>query len=264
MSKALESGKSLLQAVLAKLPENLRAGAEQALNAPEAADALTLLGDSALARSDYSKAMDAIRDKETTLKEQEATLLSDHAALTDWYAPRKALVDKYSSLEAVEAAIAAAKGSPNPNPNPNPSPTSGLSKEDVEKILMERDRGYANVLALGVEVGAKHLHTFGEPPDMRGIIDLATKKGLSMEDAYREKYGDKLREREKAEYDAGVEKRVQERLAEERKKDATQPYPLRNREPSVLDVLSQPDFKSSDFSVDAAVAEYERLQNGSH
>ena len=260
MSKALDSGKSLAEAVLAKLPESLREQAKAALLAPEASEALTLLGDSALARSDYSRQMDEIRAKTEELKAQEDTLLADHKNLTDWYAEKKAVIDKYPSLSAIEQELAKARGG-NVPPPVEPKPTvPGLTREEIDKLLMERDLGYADALALGIDVGAQHLHTFGEPPDMRSVIGLAKQKRISLEAAYQEKYGDKLAERAKADEAARIQKLVDEKYAEKLKQHADQPFPLRNREPSVLDVIADPNRKPSDYTAEAAAAEYERLQ----
>lgn len=274
MSKALESGKTLLQAVLAKLPENLRAEAEKALSAPEATDALTLLGDSALARGDYSRKMDEIRDLETKAQEQLAANQTDYEALQKWYGEKKAVIDKYPTLDAVDAELARRAGQPTLTSREETSPAAGLTKEALEQYLAERDQardqGYANVLGVTTTLTARHLRDFNEVLDMNDLIAHATKHRMPLfdpraeMDAYRAVHGEKIAAKRKADDDAALEKRVQERLAEVRKQEGANPYPLRNREPSVLDVLSQPDFKTTDYNVDAAVAEYERLQNGSH
>lgn len=268
MSKALDSGKSLAEAVLAKLPENLRESARAALLAPEATDALTLLGDSALARSDYSKNMDEIRTKTEELKAQEETLLADHDNLRAWYAEKKAVIDKYPSLDVVEAELARARGGTPPTPTPAPPAkpvASGMSKEDLEGVLAERDKGYASVLALSTTLSTKHLRDFNEVLDMNELIAYATKNRLPLydkhadNDAYRALHGEKLVAKAKTEEDARIQKLVDEQLAA-RMKDANQPFPLRNSSPSVLDVLQDPNYKPTNFGVDAAVAEYERLQ----
>lgn len=251
MSKASDSGKAFLDQVLAKLPESLRDGVKTAFAAPEAADALTAVGDGVLARADYSRAMDEIKAKETTLT-------SDYDNLNAWYAENK---DRLGKVESLEQQIAKLQGQapnpPPPSPTPSPGP-AGLTREDIDKILLERDKGYARVLGLTTQVAARHLRVFGEEPDMQGVIDIATKKGVSLEDAYREKYSEQLAEKAKAAEHDRVEKLVAERLADERKKQADQPFPLRNASPSVLDVLEQKDRPAHD--VDSAVAEYERLQ----
>src|SRR5262252_1525613 len=75
---AFESGQSFIQGVLAKLPESQREAAKQIFESAEAKDAVTLAGDGALARSDYSKHMDSLRDKETALNEH-------YERLNQWY-----------------------------------------------------------------------------------------------------------------------------------------------------------------------------------
>lgn len=250
MAKAIDSGKAFLDQILAKLPESLRDQAKTALTAPEAADALTLLGDGVLARSDYSRQMDEIKAKE-------ATLTSDYDNLNAWYAENKERLGKVETLEQQIARLQGNPPIPTPTPTPTPAPT-GLSREDVDKILLERDKGYARVLGLTTQVAARHLRMFGEEPDMPAVIDLATKKAIPLEDAYREKYGEQLAEKAKAAEDERINKLVTERLAEERKKQTDQPFPLRNASPSVLDVLEQPNAPKHDL--DSALAEYERLQ----
>ena len=66
---AFEDGSSFLAGVLAKVPEDLRAQVKAAFERPEAKDAVTLLGDGVLARSDYSKHMDQLRAQEQRAKE---------------------------------------------------------------------------------------------------------------------------------------------------------------------------------------------------
>lgn len=259
MSKALDSGKSFVEQVLAKLPENLRESAKAAFAAPEAAEALTLVGDGVLARGDYSKHMDAMR-------EQQATLTEDYEKLTAWYEPRKAVLDKYPSLDAIESELTKARGTVDPPlRRTEEKPMPFASKEDFEKYLAERDQardqGYAGVLAYTTTLTAKHLRDFNEVLDMGDLVQHATKNRKSLADAYQEKYGDKIKAKADAEEQARIDKLVAEKLAEARKQDAQHPFPLRNASPSVLDVLESKDHKPSDHTLDTAVAEYERLQS---
>lgn len=259
MSKALESGKSLIDLVLAKLPESLRGDVQKSFLAPEATEALTLLGDSALARSDYSKQMDDIRLQTEKLKADQAVVTGDFERLQEWYEPRKNLLDKYPTLDAVEAAIKAGGGTPNPNPNPNPAPAVGLTRAEIDALLIERDKGYAGVLGLGIEVGSRHLHMFGEPPDMRGVIDIATKRGISLDAAYSEKYGDRLKAKADEAEAARIKQLVDAGVAERMKQAGPGAFPLRNGSPSVLDIFDSQTDKPANHTVDSAVAEYDRL-----
>ena len=256
MSKALDSGKAFLEQVLAKLPESVRESAKTAFSAPEAADALTLLGDGALARSDYSRNMDEIKAKETQLTE-------DWEKLNEWYAPRKALVDKYPTLDAVEAEIAKLKGEPVIKP-PTPAPAVpqvGMTKEELEAHLTQRDQGYANVLAYTTTLATKHLRDFNEVLDVSDLVAKATKNRQSLADAYQATFGEKLKAKADQEESVRIDKLVAEQLAVKLKERTDQPFPLRNASPSVLDVLESKDDSPSKHNLDSAVAEYERLQS---
>jgi hypothetical protein len=249
MSKALDSGKAFLEAVLAKLPENLRESARATFTAPEAADALTAVGDGVLARSDYSRSMDEINAKEAQITE-------DYEKLNAWYAENK---DTLAKVPTLEAELAKRGGTPPPDIPPKEPPVTGLSREDLDKVLEDRDRNYAGVLAYTNTLTAKHLNDFKEVLDVQGVIDHAQKNKVSLDQSYRTLYAEKIAAKLKAEDDARINKTVEERLAEERKKFSDQPFPLRNTSPSVLDILEAPTDKPANHTVDTAVAEYERL-----
>src|SRR5262245_7537543 len=99
---AFESGQSLIAGVLAKLPPEQQAQAKAIFDAAEAKEAVTMIGDQALARSDYSRSMDQLREKEGALTEY-------YARLNTWYDENKTLLD----------------GARNPSPSPtsDPAPT---------------------------------------------------------------------------------------------------------------------------------------------
>src|SRR5215510_3070249 len=103
---AFEEGSSFVAGVLAKLPESLRAQVKDALEKPEAKDAVVLLGDGVLARADYSKHMDLLKAKETDLT-------SKWEELNDWYRANEAALKEYPTLKAQLAA-------PPTNPPTNP------------------------------------------------------------------------------------------------------------------------------------------------
>lgn len=258
---ALESGKSLAEQILAKLPENLRGQVQTAFAAPEAVDALTLLGDSALARGDYSRQSDELKRKTEELDAARVQVDTDYKALTDWYGLNEAKLKQFDTIKPEYDRLKA--GNPNPNPNPNPAPPTGVSEDAVAKMFQEREMAFARVLGLTSTLTAKHLNDFKEVLDVNALIEHATKHKVplydprSETDAYRALHGEKLAAKEKAERDAGIEKIVQERLAAERRTQQG-PYPVRGQEPSVLDTLQQPD-RQNRYSVDSAVARYEEL-----
>jgi hypothetical protein len=82
---------------------------------------------------------------------------------------------------------------------------------------------------------------------------------FSLNDVYQESFGDRLTQKAKDAEDTRIQQLVDAKLAEERAKlgGSTLPFPIRP-DASVLDVLqTKPD--PAQFSVDSAVAEYQRL-----
>ena len=112
---AYESGQSLIASVLAKLPEGQREAARAIFEAAEAKDAVSLVGDSALARSDYSRSMDTLREKEGALNDY-------YTRLDGWYTDNKARLD---ASYAGDPATPPAKPTPQPTPQPDPTPQGG-------------------------------------------------------------------------------------------------------------------------------------------
>src|SRR4051812_20564524 len=89
---AFESGQTFLAGVLAKLPESQRAQVQEIFNAAEGKDAVTLVGDGALARSDYSRHLDAMREKEGALQEH-------YDRLNEWFTVNKDALDDYKVIK---------------------------------------------------------------------------------------------------------------------------------------------------------------------
>ena len=245
---AYDTGKTQLQAILAKLPESMRGPVAEAFGKDEAKDALTLLGDTTLARSDYSRAMDEVAQKEQQV-------LSDFNRLNTWYQTVKPKVENYDTLE---AEVNRLKLTPAPAPITQ-EVKSGLTREQLEEWANNRDQGYAGVLALTTTIATKHLKEFGEVLDVQDVMQLAANKHISLQDAYNEKYGQQLKDKADAVEKARIDKLLEEARADERKKFQGLPYPIRNASPSVLDVLDSTTDKPSNHTLDSAVAEYERL-----
>src|SRR5262245_7512095 len=206
-----------------------------------------------------------------TLREKEQALQQYYDRLNTWYGEN-------------EAALQAAKpgngngnggGTPNPNPNPTPAPPTqpaSFTAEDVRRIadqaVNDAGRDYIAVSAFLATQGARHSHLFNEPLDMTELV-ANPKLGkpvygqpgriFSLQDAYVEKYGERLaakqKEIEDKRFDEEVTKRLQERL---RATPQSHPFPLR-QESSPLDLLSTKDGPAA-HTLDSAVAEYERLQ----
>jgi hypothetical protein len=261
---AFESGQSFLTGVLAKLPQEQRAQAEAIFNAAEAKDAVILLGDSTLARSDYSRSMDQLREKEQALTDY-------YTRLDGWYTENKAALD---------GARAAGGGNghradPDPTPDPGARPGAGgmvsLTQDDVRRIaadaVNEAGRDYIAVSAFLATQGARHSHLFGEPLDMTELV-ANPKLGkpvygqpgrvYSLQDAYLERYGERIQKKQQEAEDKRINDEVDKRLGEKLKQTSSgHPFPLR-QESSPLDVLTTKEGPAA-HTLDSAVAEYERL-----
>jgi hypothetical protein len=251
---AFESGQSFIAGVLAKLPTEQQAQAKAIFDAAEAKDAVTLLGDGALARSDYSRHMDTLREKETSLTEY-------YTKLDGWYK------DNEAALKAARSTAA----SPDPATPAAPlqSPAS-ITPEQMRQIandaINEAGKDYIAVSAFLTTQGAWHSHVFNEPLDMTELVNnpklgrpVLGQPGrvYSLQDAYQEKYGERIAAKNKEAEDKRINDEVEKRYAERTRASASQPFPLRS-ESSPLDVLTTKDGPAA-HTLDSAVAEYERL-----
>jgi hypothetical protein len=263
---AFESGQSLLAGVLAKLSPEQRTQAEAIFNSAEAKDAVTVIGDSALARSDYSRSMDSLREKEGALNEY-------YTRLNSWYEENRS---------ALEAARGGGGGDPTPSPEPThqpayqpaagqPAPGGMLTQADIRRIadeaVNEAGKDYIAVTAFLATQGARHSHLFGEPLDMTELV-ANPKLGkpvygqpgrvFSLQDAYYERYGERIQKKQQEFEDKRINDEVDRRLSERLKQQTSvHPFPLR-QESAPLDVLSTKDGPAA-HTLDSAVAEYERL-----
>jgi hypothetical protein len=273
---AFEDGQAFLAGVLAKLPEEKRAQAKAIFDAAEAKDAILLVGDGALARSDYSKHMVAIKTQDEELKAKLAAATSLYEKNDAWYKANAAALQEYPTLK-IEVERLKAGGGDDDDPDKGKKPVP-LDKKTIEETiatlldtqLSERERGYVDVVAFMQDTGGSHLKMFGELPSMRELTSnpklgkpILGQPGrvFSLQDAYNEKYGSQVQAKQKEAHDKEIEAEVQKRLGEERAKNGGQPFPLRGQAPSVLDVLDTKEGAAA-HTLDTAVAAYESLQAG--
>jgi sulfur transfer complex TusBCD TusB component (DsrH family) len=277
---AFEDGQAFLAGVLAKIPdEGLRAQAKAALESAAAKDAVTLLGDGVLARSDYSKHMDQIKAQDTELKEKLAAATDLYDKNAKWYQTNEAALKEYPTLKTeYERLKAGGGGGDDDGDDKGRKPQVDVKKTIEETIdtlldsrLSDRERGYVDVVAFMSDLAFRHHTMFNEPLNQRELTSnpklgkpILGQPGrvFSLQDAYNEKYGERVAAKEKEVHDKGIEAEVQKRLQEERAKNAGMPFPLRgDTTPSVLDVLNT-EKGAAAHTLDTAVAAYESLQAG--
>lgn len=253
---AFEDGSTFLAGVLAKLPDAERAQAKTLFESTGAKDAVTLLGDGVLARSDYSKRMDALKVAETQAQAQLENLNS-------WYEVNKTALEEYKAIKPKFDVLS--KGGTPPEPlEPEPLDPRAAALE----VVNEAGREYVNVAAWLADKAFEHWQLFGERLNTQALTahpklgkPIAGQPGrvVSLPDVYQEQFGERVAQKHKETEEKRITTEVEKRLAEERAKHVTQPFPLRGDPPSVLDVLSTKE-GSAPFTVDAAIAEYQRLQ----
>lgn len=268
---AFEDGSTFVTGVLAKLPAELQAQVRDVLSKPEAKDAVTAIGDGVLARSDYSSKMDALKGQQTQLNDK-------FTELNTWYDSNKNALQAYPTLKAEVDRLKAGKGGDDDDDDAN---KGKLPVPDIRTVAMdvvnEVAPEYIGVTAWLNDKRAEHETLFRgatETPSFSATSltrnpklgrPIAGQPGrvFSLEDAYQEAYGEKVNARRVEIDTARVEARVAERLKEEQAKLVGQPFPLRGGapEPSVLDTLQTKE-GSAAYTVDTAVAEYNRLQAG--
>ena len=259
---ALEAGQEFLAGVLAKLPTELQAQARELFGKPEAKDAVLLVGDGALARPAFSKAMDDLKAKETELN---AKLTN----LNGWYTENKAALEEYVTIKPEYDTLKAGGKTPPPADPNKPTPPVDPRKV-VEEVMSEQGPQYIQIAAWLHDKGQEHRDLFGERLNTQEITSnpklgrpIAGQPGrvFSLQDAYNEKYGDRVATKQKELTEKSFNDEVEKRLVAERAKLAGQPFPLRgDASPSVLDVLATKDGPAA-HTIDSAVAEYERLQS---
>lgn len=258
---AKESGQSFIAGVLAKLPEADRAAAQAILSKPEAEAAVVLIGDGVLARTDYSKNMDAIKVKEDELaaKQQE---------LSEWFAPNEAALKEYLVIKPEYEKL---KADPNHKPNPA-APLTGLTKADLEKelatVIEQNNRAFAGALALATDLSARHSVMFGEAlnttellgdPKLGRPVEGDPNRVYGLQDAYNTKHGARVTTKAQEAETARINKMVDEQVATKLRGMTQHPFPLRDPNPSPLDALTNADRKPDSYTVDSAVAEFDRL-----
>jgi hypothetical protein len=254
MASAKEAGKVFMAGVLAKLPAEKRAQAEALFAGDDAEAAVSLMGDGTLARSDYSRLADQIAAKE-------AELTGKFDELNNWYAANQSALTEYRDIKPKYDVFAAGTGNGD-GTHADPVDARKVAREVVD----EAGREYISVSAWIAAKAVEHLHKFGEPLDAMALVSNPKlgrpvngqpNRVFSLEDAYTETFGERVTARAKTDEDARIQKLVDERMAVERSKMGTHPFPLRGEQPSVLDTIN--DANRPVHTVDSAVAEYERL-----
>jgi len=248
-----EAGQAILDVFMGKLPADLQTKAREVLAGDAVSDALDTLGDAALRQQDYSRGMDEV-------KTRKAEVEAWHGTLTDWH---KNVKDTVAIGEAAKKA-GWKPGDPLPVGDPTNTPPAGVSREDVDKILTEREGNYAAFAGQLNTLVLSHFQNFGEVLDTVALMKDPQVKDIGLMGVYQERFKDKYAEKAKKADDERIEKEVSRRMVERQAQGHNPRFPGVARDPGspldALDTTQKPN--PGDFSAEAAADEYSQLVAG--
>lgn len=134
-------------------------------------------------RSDYSRDLDAQRDK--AIKETKDKTYEEARQYYQKWADTEVQPKLTKAVEAIDqlARYREAYGELTGGGDPHPKPTSGITKEDVEKMWNEKLVGWqaanVNMQKQSMRVAAQHLKEFQEVLDPDELEQFAQKNGYS-------------------------------------------------------------------------------------
>lgn len=248
-----ELGKSFMERVLGKLPEEKRAAVADVLTSDEL---LELAGEGVLLKEDYSTLAQ-------TAAQETAKANAHKASLDNWWEKN---TGRLAALEAENARLKAGGGSGSGDPEP-PKPAAAavpanvVTKEDLQTALSQ---GLADVATL-TTIASQHQLEFGEALDVRQLIAHAVQTGRPVANGGYDSFvqerratkAEQARKRELAEAEERGAKKERERLAGERSgpPDSSSPEVLTAAfANSTLRGLNLKPEEKGKYGVDAAVA----------
>lgn len=248
----MATSNAFLQELLARVPAEQRAAAESALNTPEV---LEYARQGALRQQEFSRGMDALRARNDELNTQQAQLNDIYTRQQAWWDANGLNADGTPKTPSTTSTLQTPPATP-----AAPAAPDLVRRAEIEKLLDQREAGAAGFFAALNDLSFDHFKTFGEKLDTQALIADAHRTGRPIGDVYRAAHAEKFAAKAKAEEDARVEARAQERVNELLRTRARQPFPQAGQD-NVLDVLAKPADQrdASQYGVDAAVAEFETL-----
>lgn len=235
MAGRIDAGKAFMDELLSRIPEEKRAAVQDAIDD----GVLEFVGDGTLRQQDYSRAMNNVREVETKQKA--------------WWEQNQPLV---------EAARAAGIDPSKPVVPATVQPTSGVTKDEISRMLDEREAGAAAFISHTTKLAMAHFREFGEDLDVPKLMADPDLQKVGLIGVYDKTFGPKIAEKRKAAQDAATEAEVQRRVAEARRADLNKPLHLRDPglAGSPLDALTEGTPGGADPVVDEATAFYEQLR----
>jgi hypothetical protein len=251
-----ELGKSFLQRVLEKLPEQARASVGEALLSDDLAE---FAGEAVLMKEDYSTLAQ-------TAAETKRLADAHKTMLDDWWVKKQGenadLRAKVTQLEASGKRRPAADDDPEPEPQPaRPAPAADVvTKQDLQTALSQ---GLADVATL-TTIAGQHQLEFGEPLDVHKLIAHAVQSGRPVANGGYDSFvaerravkSDQARKKEIEEAEARGAKKAREEFqrAQSGPPDATAALSASFAEGTLRGLNLKPEDRAKQFGTEAAVA----------
>jgi len=264
-----KAGQAYLAELLALVPEDKRGSIKEVLES-ESEAVYDFLGNGVNRQSDYSRAMDKLREDQKVVESDASKARQVYEDNIRWKAAEQVKVQKVLEENArMRKQLAddlddddGGNGAGLPN---GFDPSKFISKEDADKLMAEKlanvERDGLSVMSAMTKLGGRHIKEFGEVLDPDELIKVAQDNGVNLVQAYDIHVSEIREERRQKAHEEELEKvRKESReatLAEVRQQGSNLPYPIDNSEPSIIDQLKA---DKSQFGVKAAVDEFYKGQ----
>lgn len=236
---AKKSSDELFQAFLAdvlnSVPAESKADVEKVLRDERVT---AKMKEGVLARSDYSRQMDELTQAREALNAEVTEARTRISGWEDWYAKAsQEVANVQTKLSTYEQRYGKLDGT---QPPQKPS----LTEEDFHKRLTEElQRHDAMAIAFAndlTRVQIDHLKEFKETLDTDKLINDATKRGVTLRQAYQEFVAPMIKEREEKRFEEALKKAKEEGAAEYASNHRL-PFVPGPSEPHVLDSMTRSD-----------------------
>lgn len=208
------------------------------------------LRETVLARSDYSRSMDALRTQEQALKAEADTAKQRAESLIQanvkWRNDNQGVLAKaVEDAKKKEAILAQAQqriqslvdqglpidprdilGDPSDHRGEPPQPLAPgkrvFNEDQMAELMKRKEMEFAFAMANFEDLADQHRRLFNESLNRKELVKEMLEKGKTLEDVWREKY--KVDDKEKELAEAEITERVQKAVAEERTKILSERY----------------------------------------
>lgn len=230
---AKDEGAKFIEGILAKIPEDKRAAAKEALMGEAIVEEV---GSHVLRQSDYDRMADETAKAKALFEQKYNENLK-------WYEQKAGALQETDALRAKIAELEKTRAAGTSDDGENPVEAAlkkidlkqYVTRTDAEKAMAEalarRDLQYVDFTTTMTELATEHLLNFKEKLDTKALFKLASEKQLTLPAAYAELSADKREAKQAAEAKAReeeLEKRIREKVMLENSGRGPYPTPDNN------------------------------------